>query len=62
MRTPNVNITFDGELCEDSSVGDDEPVAEPCPASADPSLLDLESAILANYKTGQVFSIHHSQK
>ena len=38
-------LTLEGELCEESSVGDDEPVADPCPTSADPSLLDLESAI-----------------
>ena len=40
-----IKTTFDGVLCEESSVGDDEPVAVPCPPSADPSLLDLESAI-----------------
>jgi hypothetical protein len=40
-----LNVTFDGELWDESSVGDDDPVAEPCPPSADPSLLDLESAI-----------------
>ena len=40
-------ITFAGELCDESSVGEDDPVAEPpCPPpSVDPSLLDLESAI-----------------
>ena len=38
-------LTLDGELCKESSVGDDEPVAEPGPGSTEPSLLDLESAI-----------------
>ena len=42
-------ITFEGELCEESSVGEDEPVADPWPGSADPSLLDLESAIFSMY-------------
>ena len=43
-------LTLEGELCEESSVGEEEPVAEPCPTSEDPSLLDLESAIFENLK------------